>query len=289
MYQACLVLEGGGMRGLYTTGVLDVFLQNSIEFSHCIGVSAGACHGASFVCGQEGRSRDVSVDYLDDKNYCGFYSLITTGNLFNTQMVYGTIPREYYPLDTKHYVDSGCKLYAVVTNCISGKAEYVHITDPMKNLDWIRASASLPLVSKTVKIGGGKYLDGGIADSIPIEKGIELCPKKTVVILTRNRDYRKSPDSLYPLMKLRYAKYPYLVKQMKNRHLQYNRSLSLIEQLESKGEIFVIRPIEPMTVARVEKDKEKLLKLYRQGVRDAQRQIDDLKKYLEKDGKDNGR
>lgn len=280
MFEAGLVLEGGGMRGLFTAGVLDLFLDKQIHFRGCIGVSAGACHGVSYVCGQRGRARDVSVDYLKDKNYCGMHSLLTTGDMFNVEMVYKTIPEQYYPLDVEAFVNSGTALYAVVTNCDTGQAEYVRIRHPYQDLGWIRASASLPLVSHKVQINGGRYLDGGITDSIPLQKSIEMGNQKNVVILTQPKGYRKKPDSLYPLMKLRYQRHKGLRQQMKNRHLQYNRTIDLVEGLEAEGKLFVIRPSEALNIGRVEKDKYKLLQIYKNGYEEGEKTLSALLRYL---------
>ena len=276
-----LVLEGGGMRGLYTAGVLDFFIDKDIYFRNCIGVSAGACHAASYYCKQRGRAFHVSVDYLGDKNYCSAYSLLKTGNLFNVEMVYGTIPQKLYPLDNATFKNLDVNFYSVVTNCRTGKAEYLKIKDVYKDLDIVRASASLPLMAHKVKIKGEKYLDGGVSDSIPIKKSVELGLNKNVVILTQPRDYQKSPNSLYGAMKIKYFKYKELLKSIKNRHLVYNGTLKYIFEQEKQGNIFVIAPEKDLGVGRIEKDSKKLQEIYEQGYKDGEKYFSPLMEFTE--------
>ncbi|MEG1426130.1 MAG: patatin family protein [Oscillospiraceae bacterium] len=274
------MLEGGGMRGLFTAGILDFFLDNGIQFKSCMGVSAGAAHASSYVCGQSGRARDVSVDYLDDKNYCGLYSLLTTGNFFNTKMVYRTIPQKYYPLNQVHFDNSLTAFYGVVTNCDTGEPEYLRIADVNAQMDVIRASASLPLLSHMVEIGGKRYLDGGMADSIPLEKSIAMGNAKNVVVLTQALGYQKKPDKLFPIMKVKYRKYPELLAAMQARPETYNRSLEKVAELEKKGEVFVLRPKAPLAVGRLEKDRGKLLGIYELGYQQAEQQGESLLNFL---------
>ena len=216
MYHAGLVLEGGGMKGIYTAGVLDLFLDKELEFSSIYGVSAGACHLCSYVSKQRGRARDISLDYLDSKYYCGVQSLLTTGNLFNVDMCYHTIPDYLYPFDHDTYLQYKGKAYSVVTNVETGQAEYLRLRDLRKDIIKVQASASLPLVSNMVKIGGKLYLDGGMADSIPIRRSIVDGNRKSVVVMTKEVGYRRKPiDKVQlALIKVRYAKYPRLVEAM---------------------------------------------------------------------------
>ncbi len=271
-----LVLEGGGMRGLYTAGILDFFIDKGIYFKNCVGVSAGVCHATSYYCKQRGRAFHVSVDYLDDKNYCGAYSLLTTGNFFNVDMVYGKIPQRLYPLDNAAFKKSEVNLYAAVTNCRTGRAEYLKIKDVYKDLKAVRASASLPLMAHKVEIDGEKYLDGGISDSIPIKKSVELGFKKNMVILTQPRDYKKSPNSLYGVIKIKYFKYKGLLESIKNRHLVYNDTLEYIYKQEKEGNIFIISPEKPLGIGRTEKNKSKLEEIYKLGYSDGERYYNNL-------------
>ena len=229
-----LVLEGGGMRGAFTTGVLDFFLDSldkEFSFHSCMGVSAGAIHACSFLSKQKGRGFETNIDYLEDEQYGSFKNLIKTGDLFDAEFCYKTIPEELNPYDYKTFEDNPTDFYAVVTNCRTGEAEYKKITDMHKGIYFVRASGSLPLVSRTVWIQKQPYLDGGIEDSIPIKKSEELGNEKNVVVLTRDRGYRKGPNKLIPMAHLRYGKeFPKLVEQMKNRHIRYNETLEYLYQ-----------------------------------------------------------
>ncbi len=284
MYHAGLVLEGGGMKVIYTAGVLDLFLDKELEFSSIYGVSAGACHLCSYVSKQRGRARDISLDYLDSKYYCGVQSLLTTGNLFNVDMCYHTIPDYLYPFDHDTYLQYKGKAYSVVTNVETGQAEYLRLRDLRKDIIKVQASASLPLVSNMVKIGGKLYLDGGMADSIPIRKSIVDGNRKSVVVMTKEVGYRRKPidKAQLALIKVRYAKYPRLVEAMEHRHQTYNECLDYIDHLEKKGKIFVIRPQKASEVARIEHDRAKMEKLYEQGYEEAKECFDSLMEYLER-------
>ncbi len=212
MYQAGLVLEGGGFKGIYTSGVLDFFLDKGIDFSSCYGVSAGACTLCSFLSRQRGRAYHVTVDYLEDKNYCSLYSLIKTGDLFGADMCYRKIPEELYPYDYESYEKYQGTFYSVVTNIESGQPEYIPIKDMKNEIDAVRASASLPLVSRNVSFQGKLYLDGGISDAIPLRQSIKDGNHKNVVIMTKEAGYRRKPSSMTSLIKLRYKKYPKVQK-----------------------------------------------------------------------------
>ncbi len=280
MVKAGLVLEGGGMRGVYTAGVLDFFIDQNLYFSDIYGVSAGACHMCSYISQQRERAYRVNVDYLQDKNYCSLYSLLKTGDLFGADMCYNKIPNELDPFDHEAFGRYKGNAYAVVTNIETGKAEYIRMEDMHKDIIAIQASASLPLVSRNVYIDGVPYLDGGVADAIPIMKSLQDGNKKNVVIMTKEVGYRRKPSSNMTAIRLRYRKYPELVKDMERRHIVYNKTLDFLEEHEAKGHIFVIRPKEDCGVGRIEKDKDKLRTLYQMGYDDAKASFEDLKKYL---------
>ena len=193
------------MRGVYTAGVLDAFLEENIEFSSIYGVSAGSCHACSYMSKQKGRAYRVNVDYLDDPNYCGVKSYLKTGNVFGADMLYSQIPNVLDPFDYEEFEKYPGKFFAVLTNLETGEPEYIRVKDLKKQMWAVRASSSLPLVSKTLVVKGRHYLDGGIADSIPIRRSIEAGNEKNVVILTREDSYRKTPNELMPLMKLMYS------------------------------------------------------------------------------------
>lgn len=281
MIEAGLVVEGGGMRGVYTAGVLDYFMEKNLYFDDCYGVSAGACHISSYVSKQIGRSIKVTLDYINDKRYCSVNSLIKTGDMFGVEMLYDLIPNklELYDYDTFNKFKGN--FYSVVTNCKTGKAEYIKIKDMKKDIIAVRASSSLPLLSRIVEINGKEYLDGGITDSIPIKKSIKDGHKKNVVILTRDKTYRKSKPKFLSFFKLKYKKYPNLVKAIENRYKMYNETLDFIEEEKAKNKVFIIQPKLPVKISRIEKDKDKLKALYDQGYEDAKELYEDLMKFLE--------
>lgn len=285
MYQAGLVLEGGGMKGLYTAGVLDFFLEKGLLFSSVYGVSAGACHMCSYLSGQKGRGLDVAVDYLDDRFYCSPLSLVLTGDLFNVDIAYHLIPEFLYPFDYEAYAKYRGKAYSVVTNIVTGQPEYLRIKDLKRDIDMIRASASLPLVARNVRIGDKLYLDGGIADPVPIRKSILDGNRKNVVILTKEEGYVRKPTGAkeLALIKLRYAKYPKIHELMAARHTNYNETIDYLYRQQENGQAYVIRPKYPSKVGRIEKDKEKLVELYRQGYQEAAAHYAGLMAYLGKD------
>lgn len=281
MQKIGLILEGGGMRGAYTAGVLDFFMDKNIEFNACYGVSAGSVHACSYISKQRGRAFHVGVDYLDDREYASAYNLIKTGNFFGTEMCYDRIPNELNPYDYKEFDNYKGDFYAVVTNCLTGQAEYLKITDLKTQIDYIRASCSLPLMAEMVTIGGVPYLDGGISDSIPVRRSVKDGNIKNVVVLTRDINYRKKQNELLTVIKIKYSKYPNLVEAMINRHKVYNMTIDYIKKQEEKGNVFVIRPSSRVKIGRLEKDKKKLSELYKQGYKDASKKYEDLVSFME--------
>lgn len=265
-----LVLEGGGHRGIYTAGVLDTFAENKISFDGVMGVSAGCVHGASFLSGQIGRSIRYTTKYCDNSNYMGIGSLITTGNFFNEKFCYYDLPETLDPFDNDSFDKNQTQFFAVCTDVKTGSAIY-HECETLKGekIKWLQASASMPLVSKIIKIEDNLLLDGGIADSIPIKKMQELGFEKNIVILTQEAGYRKNPNSLLPIIKLVYKKYPKLIEAIENRHIVYNQQLEFLEEQEKLGNVIIIRPSEKPTASRTEKNKEKILETYNLGKKDA--------------------
>ncbi len=282
MYQAGLVLEGGGMKGIYTAGVLDFFLDKGIEFSSVYGVSAGACHMCSYLSKQRGRALDISIDYLDTRRYCSVESLVTTGDIFNVDMCYHLIPDYLDPFDSETFAKYEGRAYSVVTNIVTGQAEYLRIRDMKADIDMVRASASLPLVSRSVRIHGKLYLDGGLSDSIPLQKSVTDGNRKNVVVMTKEVGFRREPidAAQLALIKARYIKYPKVAELMAERHIVYNECLDYIERLQRKGQAFVIRPKKASSVGRIERDKEKMKALYEDGYADAEESCDALTAYL---------
>lgn len=277
-----LVLEGGGMRGMYTAGVLDYFMERDFYPDGVVGVSAGACHGCSYVSKQKGRSYRINTTYCRDWRYMSFRSLLLTGDYFGAEFAYHRIPEELVPYDNAAFEANRNKmpLYVTVTNVETGKAEYRRIDDMRRDVDWVRASASLPLLARTVGLDGKQFLDGGIADSIPLRFFRKMGFDKNIVVLTQPAGYRKEPNQLMPLIDLYYGrKYPKLVKAAASRHLRYNKTLDKIEELEAAGEIFVLRPSVRVPVSRTEHDPARIRAIYMLGYRDAERQFDALCRY----------
>ena len=275
-----LVLEGGAHRAIYTAGVLDVFMENGITFDGVAGVSAGAIHGGSYVAGQKGRNIKYTLQYAGDKRYMSFYSLITTGDLVGKKFCYEDLPNTLVPFDYEAFKKSKTKFYAVCSNLESGKVEILEIKDMKKQMDTLRASASMPLVSQIVEIDGKKYLDGGISDSIPLRAFQKMGYKKCVVVETRPDGYEKKPNSLSFLAKIVYRKYPEFTKAICLRHNYYNTELQDITNAAEKGEFSLIQPSINFKLSRMEKNKEKLKAMYDLGRKDASAVLDDLKKFL---------
>ena len=275
-----IVFEGGGLRGCFSAGVIDVLIEKGITFDTVTGISAGACHACSFLTGQRGRAIKVGRDRVDDSRYGSMRNLIKTGDMFDEQFVFHDIPETIFPIDNEAFKRNPAEFYVGVTDCITGKARYQKINDLIEDVEWIRASSSLPLVSKFVEIDGVPYLDGGIADAIPIDFNISHGCDKNIVVLTRARDYRKKPDSTFPMMMLKYHKYPELVRVLKDRHTRYNATLERISELEKEGRVLVIAPEVTLAIGRAEKNKEKLTVGYKMGRKAALTQIEKIKEFL---------
>ncbi|MBR5421053.1 MAG: patatin family protein [Lachnospiraceae bacterium] len=283
MIHAGLILEGGGMRGAYTAGVLDYFMEKGMWFDHAYGVSAGACHLCSYISKQPGRAIRIALNYLQEPYYCSFKSLMESGDLFNVDFNYNRVPNELDPYDYDTADKWPGKAYAVATNIETGKAEYLPMTDTRHSITAVQASASLPLVSRNVEYEGKYYLDGGVADSIPLRRSLKDGNKKNIVVLTRPAGYRKKPQSISnaEMMLAKYPKYPNLRRAMHCRPYIYNKTLDLIERLEGEGRIVVLRPESLIQIERIEKDPKKLKILYLQGYHDAAMNLEVIRNYLE--------
>ncbi len=276
-----LILEGGAMRGMFTAGVMDVMMENDIVFDGAIGVSAGAAFGCNYKSKQIGRAARYNMKYCDDKRYCGIGSLIKTGNIFSTDFAYGEVPMKKDIFDFYTYKNNPMEFYVVCTDIESGEAVYHRYDDFSDHgFDWIRASASMPLVSEIVEIDGVKMLDGGVADSIPLKYFESIGYDRNVVILTRPGDYRKKKNNIIPLIKLKYKKYPEFVKAMEERHIKYNETLEYIAAEEQKGNVLVIRPDEALPVGRIERNRDNLKAAYEIGRNTAIKKLDKVRKFL---------
>lgn len=276
-----IVLEGGAMRGLFTAGVTDVLMEEGITFDGAVGVSAGAAFGCNIKSNQPGRAVRYNLRFCNDKRYCSKRSLIKTGDLFNAEFCYHTVPEKLDPFDFKAYETSKMEFYIVCTDVLTGKPVY-HRSSKMdrSGLEWLRASASLPLVSRIVEADGRKLLDGGISDSIPLRFMESVGYEKNIVVLTQPRDYRKKKTGSLPLVRAAMHKYPELVKAVAHRHEMYNSELEYIRKSESEGRAFVIAPEEKLPVKRVEHDPEKLLEAYRMGRITVKKQLPEIKAFL---------
>ncbi|RJX40180.1 patatin family protein [Paenibacillus pinisoli] len=282
-----LILEGGGMRGIYTAGVLEYFSEHGIYFPYTIGVSAGACMGASYLSRQLGRNRIVNVNWVSDPRYISWRNLWRNGQLFGMDFIFDEIPNKLVPFDYEAFQNSPEEYVIGTTDCITGEAVYYRKSDPGYDLlKLLRASSSLPFIAPIVEFGGRKLLDGGIADPIPLREAEKEGYKRNVLILTRNSDYRKSRSRFPWLLKRAYAKYPKLVETMLHRYEVYNETLAYIESQEKSGNVFVIRPQEPLVVGRMERDPRKLDALYMQGYRDAGKLMPSLQEWMGSTAKD---
>ena len=276
-----LILEGGGMRGAFTAGVLDYWMEQGLEFRDVYGVSAGACQACSYLCRQPGRGIRVWVNHVKDPRFCSVASLLRTGDMFGAAFNYGLLPRTLDPLDNDTFLKSGAKFTAVVTDVETGKPAYISIHDMFEDIEAVRASASLPLISNIVFYKGGRYLDGGVSDSIPIQRAIEDGHAKNVLVLTQAPGYRKEKNRALPLMRLRYARYPALVEAVARRHEVYNDTMAFIEARVAAGNLFVLRPDEKPEVGRIERDPVKLTRLHDMGFVVARREHAALLRFLD--------
>lgn len=265
-----LVLEGGGMRGGYTAGVLDAFLDEGIAFSYCIGVSAGACNALSYIGKQRKRYYYANTRYLKDSRYMGIRSLLKTGYLFGNRFVFDDITLRLVPLDFAAFQRESphCPLTVVTTDCQTGKPRYDVIQNLTTEMKLVEASSSLPILSPMVSYQGRLLMDGGISDSVPVRRALEDGCEKLVVILTQAADYRKSPNQLMPLIRRTYHAYPRLVRLLEKRHIVYNETLDFLAEQEREGKVLIIRPQKPVEIGRMERNPEKITALYEDGLQD---------------------
>lgn len=260
-----LVLEGGGMRGVFTCGVLDFFLDNDISFPYIVGVSAGACNGLSYISQQRGRAKYSNIDMLKEYNFIGLKHYIRKRNIMDFDLMFKELPEKIYPYDYQKYFASSTRFEMVTTNCLTGKAEYLEEKkDKIRLLAIAKASSSLPIMCPITYVDNIPMLDGGVCDSIPVARAIENGYKNNIVVLTRNKGYRKEKKDI-KVPSFIYRKYPAIRQSLSRRNQQYNEQLELIEKLETDGTIKVIRPIKPVQVNRIEKNIVKLEDLYQEG------------------------
>lgn len=277
-----LVLEGGGTRGAYTAGVLDGFVEAGLEFPSVYGISAGACNALSYLSRQPGRNLQIFSRYVPTDAYVSRKNLLLTGSLFGFDYIFGKLFHEQLPFDYETFFQTPVRFLVGATDVLTGKAVFFGNADIGEDMQVIRASSSLPFVSKVVRINGRGYLDGGIAQPIPIYRAV--CDHAyNVIVLTRDRSDsgRSKPDFPKAMMKLRYGKYPNLVRAMLHRPQEYREELAYCARLEEQGKAFVIRPSVPVAVGRTEKDAEKLTAVYELGLNDCREQIGKIQEFLQ--------
>ena len=276
-----LVLEGGAMRGMFTSGILDVLLENNINFDGAIGVSAGATFGCNFKSRQIGRAIRYNLRFAHDWRYCSFLSLLLTGDMYGAKFCYDTLPNKLDKMDFETYRNNPLEFYCVVSDCKSGKPLYKKLeTCDEKDLLWMRASASMPLVSKVVKVDGYSLLDGGMTDSIPVKYFESIGYNRNVVVLTQPRGFKKEKSSLMGGMKLLLHKYPAIVKAMEERSQNYNNQTDYVFEKADRGELLVLCPEKPLGISRTEKNTEELKRVYEEGRQIALKRLDEIKKFL---------
>lgn len=263
-----LVIEGGGVRGIYAAGVLDQLMETKLSFDGVIGVSAGAIHGCSYLSGQKGRSIRYYKKYCADPRFMGFGSWLKTGDIVGADFCYRELPDKLDPYDHAAFLANPTPFYVTCSNVDTGRPEYIRMTDMKTQIDYLRASASLPYFSRMVEIDGKRYLDGGATDSIPVEAFMAMGYERNVVILTQHSGYRKSAE-MGPLPGLVYRRCPAFAQALKTRHIRYNQALERIAQLEKEGKVFIIRPHAPLDIGRMEKNPERVQQAYDMGKKDA--------------------
>lgn len=276
-----LVLEGGAMRGLFSAGVMDVLMEHQIAFDGAIGVSAGAAFGCNYKSRQPGRVIRYNTEYARDPRYCSLRSLFKTGDLFGADFCYHELPNKLDPFDTEAFQQNPMEFYVVCTDVLTGEAVYQKcgIADD-ECFEWLRASASMPLVSRTVEIGGRRMLDGGIADSIPLRYFEQIGYNKILVILTQPEGYRKKKNKALPLIRLSFRQYPKMVEALEKRHKKYNDTLAYVKKREREGAVLVLRPQESLSIGRVEHNPERMRQVYDCGRKVALQSLEQIEAFL---------
>ncbi|WNF24747.1 patatin family protein [Mesobacillus jeotgali] len=281
MFSSGLILEGGGMRGVYTAGVLEYFLENELFFPYVIGVSAGACQGSSYVARQPGRNRQVTIDYVQHRDYISYRNLFLKKELFGMDFIFDKLPNEIVPFDFETFNNATERFLVGTTDCITGEPIYFDKNVvPEDFLKIIRASSTLPFMAPAIEFQGRTLMDGGIADPIPVRKAKADGVLKNVIVLTKPKGYRKKKSSFSWLPRYMYKEFTGLHTALETRYKMYNETLDYIEELEAKEEVFVIRPSKDLKVGRVERNPEKLTKLYEVGYEDTRDSFEALKNWL---------
>lgn len=279
-----IVCEGGANRTVFSCGVLDAFLEEEIMPDYFVGVSAGIAFGVSYLSRQKGRNKTLLEKYMADPRYMGMRHLINRKEraFYNTKFVFDVVPNELLPFDYEEFAKFEGKVEATVTNVHTGEAEYLEVPRGKEMRDTLVASCSLPLLFQPVRIGKHVYLDGGLGESLPFEHAFDEGCDKVIVVLTRERSYRKKPDKASKVTGRLYKKYPKVVEALNLRPERYNQTLERLKELEEEGKVFVIAPEDTFGVGRTETDPKKLGRLYDEGLRIGREQMTELKKFMEK-------
>lgn len=282
MYKNGLVLEGGGTRAVFTSGVLDCFLDNKIEFPYIIGVSAGTCNAVSYISKSYRRQIDITLKYVNDKRYMSVENFLLKGEYLNYDWIFDELSYDLMPINQEIFDNANCHFVSVVTSAETGQAEYLTVPDVHKRgCIELRASCSLPIATKGTEINGKLYFDGGIADSIPAKKALDDNCEKIVVVLTQDVNYiKKSMDKIAPILRKKYKKYPKLADAILNRHNMYNSQLEYVKELEKQGRAYVVRPSHPLHCSTLEKNKDILNDIYQDGYSIAEKNINEIKEFL---------
>lgn len=276
-----LILEGGGMRGVYTGGGLERFLEEEVFVDYIIGVSAGACNAASYVSRQMGRNREVTIGYVQHPDYISVKNLLLKRELFGMNLIFDEIPNRLVPFDYAGFQKATEEFVVGTTDCMTGEAVYFAKRDhPEDVLSIVRASSSLPFMAKPVEFEGRLLMDGGVADPIPIRKALEDGVAKPIIVLTKEKGYRKKRNSFVRLMPSLYRQFPGIIKSMENWYLRYNETMEFIEQLEEEGKAIVIQPSRFIKMTGMERDVEKLTELYELGYQDTERKLEEIKHFI---------
>lgn len=279
--KVAMVLEGGSFRCQFTAGVLDVFMENGVEVAACYGVSAGALSGLSYKSRQIGRVNRVNLAFCNDSRYMGAKSFATSGSVVGYDFLLNDIQDRLDPFDNEAFEKNPMELYAVATDVVFGTPAYLPVKNAVLDVDALRATTSLPLVTQPVEMGDAIYLDGGVADSVPVEHALEDAGfDRAVVVLTQDRTYKKGPYEFLAAAHARYAAYPYLLEALENRHERYNEQREHIWEYERRGRALVIAPPQPVEVGHIEHDPEKLLELYIQGRQEGKRRLDEVRSFI---------
>ena len=275
-----LILEGGAMRGLFTAGIMDVMMENELRPDGIVGVSAGACFGCNVKSHQAGRAIRYNKRFARDSRYCSLSSLLKSGDIFNAEFAYHIVPTLYDPFDNETFEADPMEFHLVCTDVLTGKAVYKNCKQGGQNFfDWVRASASMPVVSNVVEIDGYKLLDGGMADSIPLQYFENQGYNKNVVILTQPEGYIKKASKAMPLIRLALRKYPAVVEAMKNRHIMYNNQLKYVKEAENRGEILVIRPEKPIPIGHICHNPEQMQAAYDMGREHGEKYLEKIRNF----------